>query len=437
MRTTLLALLLLAASTTPAIAQDDLPGFALHVRAGDRSVPLALPHTRSPDGNAAAATVWETVRRDLEMSGYFNIVDPNAYFEAADAGIEPGSFPFTSWQSINAAALAKTRVRQTRSGLEATLYLYDVGVGSKIIGKRYGAGPDGARFLGHKVADAILEALGADGFFDHRLTAIRKVRRTVGGQQVSRKGLYIIGVDGEGAVPVTRSANDNLSPAWSPSGNALAWTRLGDRQEVVFKDLASGRLRVLSGTPGVNTGAAFSPDGNTVALARSASGDTDIFLIDARTGTQIRQLTTGGGIDVSPSFSPDGSLVAFGGERSGGSQIFVVPVTGGEPRRVTFDGTWNYEPAFSPDGRRIAFTGRDRNHDIFVVDVDGQHLIRVTQAQGDNESPSWSPDGRYLVFSSTRTGTSEIWLATADGRDQVQVTTGGGWSQPAWNPHGR
>ena len=72
--------------------------------------------------------------------------------------------------------------------------------------------------------------------------------------------------------------------------------------------------------------------------------------------------------------------------------------------------------------------------DIFVVGTDGQGLRRITQGQGDNKSPSWSGDGRYLVFSSTRSGRSEIWMSTADGRHQVQVTEGGGWTQPSWRP---
>ena len=40
----------------------------------------------------------------------------------------------------------------------------------------------------------------------------------------------------------------------------------------------------------------------------------------------------------------------------------------------------------------------------------------------------------YLVFSSTRTGRSEIWLSTADGRHQMQLTRTGGWTQPTWAP---
>ena len=66
--------------------------------------------------------------------------------------------------------------------------------------------------------------------------------------------------------------------------------------------------------------------------------------------------------------------------------------------------------------------------------MDGRRVVRLTQDMGDNEDPTWSPDGRYLVFSSTRTGKSDLWLSTADGRYQTKITSGGGWTQPSWAP---
>lgn len=414
----------------PALAQDDVPGFALTVRAGDRSLPIALPATVDEGGQSAAASAfWATLVRDLEMSGYFRVLDRNAYFEAPDSGITPGSFTFDTWQQIRAAALAKTAVRTSGGKLQVDLYLYDVGVGSKIMGRRFEANTDEPRVLAHRAADAILEALGLSGIFQSQFLAVRQTGQT-------SKAIFRVGIDGQGQRRLS-SDGINLSPAWSANGSQFAYTTyINDRMAVVLRDSNTGTPRTLSSSGGVNTSAAFSPDGGTIAIARSSpSGlDTDIVLLDARTGRTVRSLTSGGGIDVNPSWSPDGRQVAFSSERSGGSQIFVVSAGGGEPRRVTFEGSRNYEPVFSPDGSKIAFVSQSGGFDIFVVNTDGTGLRRITQGQGDNKSPTWSPDGRYLAFSSTRSGRSEIWLATADGRHQVQVTDGGGWSQPRWRP---
>ena len=63
-------------------------------------------------------------------------------------------------------------------------------------------------------------------------------------------------------------------------------------------------------------------------------------------------------------------------------------------------------------------------------------MVRVTQDMGDNEDPTWSPDSNYVVFSSTRTGRSELWISTADGRHHAKITNSGGWTQPSWAPGG-
>jgi TolB protein len=419
---------LLTLPTGASATEPSLGGFPITVKAGDKSLAIALPGTLAEgDTNSQADAVWRTVQRDLEMTGYFRIVDPMSYFEADGAGIEPGTFDFSTWQRIRASALAKTKVRAVAGQLQADVYLYDVSLGSKIVGKRLSAGPNDARALGHQIATVILEQFGLTPLFDSEIVAVRG--------SGDSKEIVIVGLDGQGSRAVTRNGTIDLSPTFHPNGHAVAWTSFArGKQDLVVKDLGTGAVRTLSGTPGMNAGAAYSPDGRQLALARSEDGDTDIYVLDATTGATLRRITTGGGIDVDPTFSSDGSLIAFGSERSGGSHIFVAPAGGGEARRVTFQGAWNYQPAFSPDGRKIAFVGRDGNHDIFVVGVDGQGLMRITQGQGNNESPSWSPDGKYLLFTSTRSGSSEIWLSTADGRHQVQVTEGGGWSQPSFRP---
>ena len=336
------------AVSQPAMAQDDVPGFALTVRAGDRSLPIALPATLPENGsNAHATAYWETLTRDLEMTGYFRVVDPYAYFEAPNSGITPGSFEFDTWQQVRAAALVKTAVRQVGNKLQADVYLYDVNVGSKIMGRRFEVEASESRALAHRSADAILEALGLEGLFDAQLLAVRQT-----GQ--SQKAIFRVDIDGQGQRRLS-SNGINLSPAWSANGSKFAYTTyINDRMVVVVRDSRSGAPRTLSSANGVNTSAAFSPDGNSVAIARtSASGmDTDIVLLNASTGAVIRSITTGGGIDVNPDFSPDGRNIVFSSERSGGSQIFVASVGGGEARRVTFQGSSNYEPSYSPDARR-------------------------------------------------------------------------------------
>lgn len=409
----------------PAFAQ----GFVINVGPGNKDFPLGLPKTVTPDGqDAKAGELWEVVYRDLDMSGYFKIIDPKAYIDEG-TGVEPGSFQLKDWRVIAAAGVAKTRVQLAGNEIQADVYVYDVNSGEKILGKRFAGPPDQVRYLGHKIADEVLYALtGEKGFFGSRLAV-------VGNSKAGNKEIYVIDVDGYGARAVTRNGAINLSPTWSPDASKIAWTSFKrGNPDVYVKDLRTGNTRVLSNAQGVNTGAAYSPDGSKVAITRSENGDSDIFVLDATSGAVLKRLTRGGGIDVAPTWSPDGNSIAFASERSGGSQIFVADVNSGEAKRVSRQGNFNMDPVFSPDGTKIAFVGRDPTFDIFVMDVASGRSIRITEHMGDNEDPSWSPDGKYLVFSSTRNGKSQIFLATADGRHQVPVTSTGGWTQPVWSP---
>lgn len=425
LRVAALVVALIAVGAPPALAS----GFIITVEPGGNDVPLAFPKPVTPAGDEwdDGDELWEIVHRDLEMSGYFTLIDPAAFIDKG--GVEPGSFEMGDWRAVGATALAKTRLSTREHDLQVDVFVYDVNAGVKLAGRAFVGKPADLRLIAHRVADAIITALtGQPSLFGSRLAAV--------GTQSGNKEIYVLDIDGEGVRAVTRNGSINLSPAWSPTGTEIAWTSYKrGNPDVYVKDLITGHTRVLSNRPGVNSGAAFSPDGRAVALGRSAEGDTDVFIIDAQTGTDVSRVTRGGGIDVAPAYDRTGKLVAYSSERSGGSQVYVQDVASGEAKRVTFAGEWNTDPVISPDGTKVAYVTRSGNFDVMVVDIDGRNPIRITQDMGDNEDPCWSPDGRYLVFSSTRRGRSEIWLSTADGRHQVPITTASsGWHQPTWQP---
>ena len=417
----------------PAAAQED-PAFTVSVQ-GSRDFRLAVPRAAQPSGDTGVAgTIIDTIRRDLDLSGYFSLLPQDT---VDSGGVEPGSFDYGTWRSARASALAKVRVLPGGAGgcdtgagrICADVYVYDVAGQRKLVGQRVRATPDSARAIGHELASAILLALvGEPGFFQGHLVA-------VGQKSGENKELYVLDVDGRNVRPVTRNGSINLSPAWSRDGQQIAWTSYKRGNPDIFvKDLRTGAVRTLSSRDGANLSPAFSPDGRTIAVARSVNGETDLFLIDARTGADIRQLTQGGGIDVSPCFTPDGNTIVFASERGGTASIYGISVNGGTPWRITpFSGRFT-DPMVSPDGRKVAFVVQHGAFDVWVVNMDGSGVTKVTGGQGDNEDPSWSPDGRYLAFTSNRRGRTEIWLSTVSGQHQVPVTDSGGWSQAVWRP---
>ncbi len=408
--------------------QVTIQGMVVDVtKPGGQDLPIAIPRPQGTD--EATAELWEILRRDLEISGYFRVIDPQAFIEGSSAGLRPGEFQFTDWDVPAAVALAKTAIAPANGGLRAEVWVYDVPGRRKLGAKAFSAGASQLRTLGHRIAnEIILQITGEPGIFNTRFAAVTKA--------TGNKEIALVDVDGARVRRLTQNGSINLEPAWSPDGRSLAYTsyRTGNPDLFVF-DLERGQSYRRSARPGINTGAAYHPLGQILALTLSLGGNTDLYAIDPNTGAKFARLTQSPGIDVSPTFSPDGSQVAFASERSGGVQIYAMPSQGGSAQRVTFQGSHNTDPAWSPRGGRIAYVSRDGVFDLFTTGVDGTGTLRLTQHQGDNEDPDWSPNGRYISFSSSRTGSPQIWITSADGTHQVQITQGGGgYTNPAWSP---
>ena len=433
MRTSLSALALLSlplvtALVRPlAVAQDE-PDYSrtilIDVAAPGRSkFPIALPSTI---GSGETATFFEVLRNDLELSGWFDIIDSNAYIEPSGTGVRPGEFEFSDWEITGAVGLAKTTLGSRGGQLRSEVWAYDI-AGSRKLGAKAFSTAD-IRALAHKTANEVIyQFTGQQGIFNTRFAAVNNA--------TGNKEIYVVDFDGHNPRRVTRNGNINIQPQWDPSGTKLAFTSyLGGNPDLYVANLSSGRITRLSARSGINTSGTWSPAGGVLALTMSPGGDPDIFTIDATTGRQLGRLTRSIGIDTSPTFSPDGSQIAFVSERSGGAQIYTVNIDGSGLKRITFEGGRNYDPAWSPDGDAIAYVSQSGAFDIYTVRTDGSRVTRITQNMGDNEDPTWSPDGHYVAFSSTRTGRSHIWMSTADGYHQVQLTRGGGYTNPHWSP---
>jgi hypothetical protein len=101
----------------------------------------------------------------------------------------------------------------------------------------------------------------------------------------------------------------------------------------------------------------------------------------------------------------------------------------------------NYiDASYSPDRTRMVFAA-DRygsgNYDIFVADADGRNAVRVTTDPAMDLQPVWSSDGQHLVFVSTRGGTRQLYVMRPDGTEVRQLTSlPGGADEPAFSPDG-
>jgi TolB protein len=392
----------------------------IHVKAGDRSAPLAK-------------TMHERIENDLAFMELFRFLSPAAFVETATAGIAPGSFKFSDWTSIGTEVLVKAALSTEGENLVLEGYVYDAAGAKQILAKRFIAAASDSRVLAHTFANNIVTSLtGLPGIFLTKLA--------MSCDKTGKKELYVMDFDGTDVKQITRHRSIAFAPAWSPDGSKIVYS-LYTRHKGNIKnidlyefDFASESVRMLSNRKGINSGATYLPGSSKITLTMSFLGNPEIFTLEPSNNT-VTRLTKSFGFDVDPSWSPDGRFLSFVSSRSGMPMIYRMSADGSNVQRLTYAGRYNATPSWSPMNNKIAFAGWiDRGFDIFLMNPDGTNIERLTKNQGNNEDPHFSPDGQFLVFSSNRTGQKNIYVMNVDGTFVKRLTYGlGNCVSPKWS----
>ncbi len=407
----------------------------IEVRApGQQAIPVAVTSFLPMAGGGPADVArefQEVVKDDLEFSGIFRFIDPEAFLsDAGRLGMESSQVDFEQWRLLGTEALVKGGYVLEGENLVMEARLYDVLRGRLLTGQRYSGRRQDVRAMAHAFADQVLKALtGNMGAFKAKIAYIN--------DQTGFKELYMMDVDGNQPTRLTSHRSLVLNPDFSPQGKEIAFTSYRSGNPDLFRmEVYSRREASVSSRKGLNIAGRYRPPaGRELALTITEDGNADLFIIGTD-GRVSRRLTSSWGIDVDPSWSPDGERIAFVSDRLGNPQIFVINVNGGKERRITRTGSYNVTPAWSPDGERIAFSRLEGGRfDIHTIRPDGSDERRLTFGAGNKEHPRWSPDGRFLVYSSTEKGKRGIYVMRADGSGSRRISSAAGNSfHPAWSP---
>ncbi len=418
------AIVSLVCVAAPAAAQDSVPqqgGVRLTLRydPGNRPSLVIVP-------GAGLDSVRAILKRDLDFSDRFEtIIQPDA--ESVAAG-PVGPLNYALYKNFGAAFALEL----VQSAGQTTVRLHDVN-GGRVLNTtdtRFADAADPAlRMQVHRASDEVVRwVTGTPG------VAATRIAFVSGGR------VMLMDFDGAGITALTPAGQTALSPAWSPTADRIAYTRLGEgKGPVVIQRLAGGAPQVVPGSESaLNITPMFSPDGQFLAYAQAGEQGTNIQVANVRDMCCVQRLTTGRFADnLSPTYAPDGQRIAFVSTRAGPPQIYVMEANGTDAELlVPFDygvtGSSN-APEWSPDGVSLAFHREvSGGPQIFVLDVAGRRLKQLSSS-GRNEDPTWAPDGRHIAFVSDRTGQRQIWVIDTETGRVRAITTGGVARLPAWS----
>lgn len=196
----------------------------------------------------------------------------------------------------------------------------------------------------------------------------------------------------------------------------------------------SNPVNVTGDNKGIDATPAWSPDGMRLAFTR----DDEILVVAGSGGTQTN-LTRHSAYDGHPAWSPDGARIAFYSNRDGQAELYVMNAAdGSNVTRLTNGVGVTGGPDWSRDGVRIAFDCviDSGNTDICAINVDGSGFVRLTSAPGADGGADWSPVGQ-IAFGTARYGTGlELAVMNGDGSDVRRVAAGLYGYEPDWSPDG-
>ncbi|HRR06473.1 MAG TPA: hypothetical protein P5105_04245, partial [Victivallales bacterium] len=219
---------------------------------------------------------------------------------------------------------------------------------------------DDSRRTAHAIVDKILQDIfGIKGICSAKIAFCAELSKGV-------KEIYISDFDGQGIVQITRSGTLNVEPEWLPNKSGIVFTQYSKMYtDVVEYNIASRRSRRLAQFPGLNSGAAISPNGQLLAMILSKDRQVELY-IKSFNGGEHRRLTNSKSVEASPAWSPDGSKICYVSDQSGRPQLYLISAGGGNSIKLQTMGVESVNPAWSGDNK-IAYSSKYGNNYVIVV----------------------------------------------------------------------
>ena len=257
------------------------------------------------------------------------------------------------------------------------------------------------------------------------------------------------------SIGVFMAAQQRPAPWFGPATNGLV--AFAEDGAIKTADPATGEVRVLKADAEGWMDPWYSPDGQTLLLAREPTSSSVEFAVMPASGGAIRVITPeplveSGYVD----FSPDGrsiildtlaSLEVSPGVVERRRTVVIIDVASGAQRVLDLGDEVRDPTAIPPDGSRLLATaGTDDDLRLVTIDVETGTMTTLLEPEAGRDLVGIarvSPDGRWLAYADfspeDRHGQLHVRAMDGAGSDRVMDDIDGvDWvSWPLWSPDGR
>ena len=395
---------------------------------------------------AAAKTIGDVLYDDINYEREYYMIAKDAV-ATIPKPTSLDSVPLDRWKELNANAVIVGTVRKTGTGVLVQFKLIDVASGRQAMGKEYSGSIANPRQYAHTMSDDLFDnQLGLRGVARTRLAfssdrSADLMKGPVRNRDV--QDIYIVDYDGANTRKVTNMGTLNITPAWSPDNQVIAYTSyrpssagsFGVYTDVMLSFIQLGtRTSPANGSPDrQNYLPAWSPDGSKLAFTSNRDGNPEIYVMN-KEGGGIRRMTNNPAIDVSPTWSPTGTQLAWVSDRTGQPKIYLMNVDGTGQRLLVGDPKSDRPTWSRGKFNEIAYAASTGpGYDIKIYSFATGEATKITDGIGSNESPAFSPNGRHIAFTSTRNGKSQLFTIDRDGQNLRQITREGNNKFASWS----
>ncbi len=377
-------------------------------------------------------------------------------FESGANGDGTLFYPGTTAQigGTNDVPLESIRLKRLRDGYEDYEYLKwltDHGKGAEAMAVVSATYPTAYS------ADATRDGTGAGSVLSARAQLIALIDQVVvpSGPRIAfasdRAGqfdIYTMNPDGTNVTRLTTDPGADRFPAWSATGNRIAWTQGSDI--AVMNADGSGKVNLTADIADVAQRPAWSRDGKFIVFTRQVAGHWEIWRMyaDGSGKVALVPFSMTGADNYDPVVN-DRETVFY----SQNGDIYSILLAGGFPLAVLTGTEVDEVPDIGARGTMTFSRSTGGPYDIFMANAYGETgplglsnlTATSTGGAGINDlHSSLSPDDSKVVFAANNGGDLELWVVGATPPDPtgqsvvpgaVQITDNAFTdTDPDWGP---